>query len=94
MIFSAPAAILTSSRIEATVVGSKSSTMVATKVKEDKEDISNRTNGVAHLRITGKKSHNTHQVMVKNHSKKVGTRITTSNSNLIREILKRFLDRE
>ena len=93
MIFSAPAAILTSSRIEATV-GSKSSTMVATKVKEDKEDISNRTNGAAHLRITGKKSHNTHQVMVKSHSKKVGTRITTSNSNLIREILKRSLDRE
>ena len=94
MIFSAPAAILTSSRIEATVVASKSNTTVATKVKEDKEGINNRTNGAAHLRITGKKSHNTHQVMVKSHSKKVGTRITTSNSNLIREILKRSLDRE
>jgi archaellum component FlaG (FlaF/FlaG flagellin family) len=94
VIFSAPAAVLTSSRIEATVVVNKNSTTVATKVKEDKEGISNRTNGAAHLRITGKKSHNTHQVMVKNHSKKVGTRITTSNSNLIREILKRFLDKE
>ena len=93
MIFSAPAAILTNSKMEASVA-SKSSTMVATKVKVDKEDISNKINGVDHLRIIGKKSHNTHQVTVKSNSKKVGTRITTSNSSHTRETQTRYLGRE
>ena len=92
MTFSELEAILTKSRIEASVENNLRE--VIKTPEADKAVIRIRTNGVDHLKITTRRNLNTHQAMEIS-SQKVGIRITISqNSSPTREIQRRHSDTE